>query len=447
MTRGRWILAAGLGAALGPTASSPPSRASTPASPDAEAEADAGLVAKAAVPGPPIDSSSPPGGSDAWPSACSFRYPLCVRPAPGTPGSVAAAALLAAERAWRVVTGALALPPPDGGLDGAWQVYLVDGAEARVRAPSLLDARDLRGHIDRASSFAAVDRRTPPGCALDVALARAVARGSLWRAAPATDAGSADAAVEAIAQLATPCSTGQERDDAIDFEAAPERTVVDARSPSFNRGAAMFFAWLDRRFGARPGAVLLGLWAVAPTMTPPDACRWAGTPTGFDVLRASLGSALWQGSTLDDVFAAFAAARASMDPAPSLTWNIAWPLQARRLASAEPVGPTGASYVLVDHASAPRGAKLRVEAAWEDYARMRWIVLKLDAAGKVLEELPIASADRATEAAKTIENLDDVSRVVVLGVNLGSTEMPFDPDDGVWEPHGWLLTLRSEDTR
>jgi len=103
--------------------------------------------------------------------------------------------------------------------------------------------------------------------------------------------------------------------------------------------------------------------------------------------------------------------------------------------------------VLVDHASAPRGAKLRVEAAWEDYARMRWIVLKLDAAGKVLEELPIASADRATEAAKTIENLDDVSRVVVLGVNLGSTEMPFDPDDGVWEPHGWLLTLRSEDTR
>ena len=42
------------------------------------------------------------------------------------------------------------------------------------------------------------------------------------------------------------------------------------------------------------------------------------------------------------------------------------------------VAPTGASYVVVDHAAAPPGAKLRLEAEWEDYGRMRWVAVKLD---------------------------------------------------------------------
>jgi hypothetical protein len=308
-------------------------------------------------------------------------------------------------------------------------------------------AREPRGPFDRASSFAVVDRHTPPGCALDLALARAVARGSLWRAAPGTDPGSAEAATEALAELATPCSVGQERDDAVAFQSAPERAVVDPRSGSFGRGAAMFFDWLDHRFGTRPGGVLLGLWAVAPTKTPTGAWRWAGAPTDVDVLGASLAGALWKDSTIDDVFAAFAAARASMEPAPTLTWSIPWPLEERHLASGDPVSPTGSSYVAVDRAGAPRGARLRVEATWEDYARMRWIVLKIDATGKMIDELPIPSTDRATGAAMTVENLDAVDHIVVVGVNLRSTEMPFDPDDGIWEPHGWVLSLASQEMR
>jgi len=358
-----------------------------------------------------------------------------------------AAALLAGERAWATVTGALAAPRPEGDLEGTWQVYLVDDALAGGDVRAMSAGRELRGPFDRASSFALVDRRTPPGCALDLAFARAVARGSLWRAAPGTDPGSAEAATEALAQLATPCSAGQERDDAMAFQSAPERTVVDPRSGPFGRGAAMFFGWLDRRFGTRPGGVLLGLWAVAPTKTRAGAWRWAGAPTEVDVLGASLAGALWKDSTIDDVFAAFAAARASMEPPPRLTWSIPWPLEERHLASGDPVSPTGASYVAVDHAGAPRGARLRVEATWEDYARMRWIVLKIDAAGKVIDELPIPSTDRATGAAMTVENLDTVDHIVVIGVNLRSTEMPFDPDDGIWEPHGWVLSLASLGTR
>jgi hypothetical protein len=78
---------------------------------------------------------------------------------------------------------------------------------------------------------------------------------------------------------------------------------------------------------------------------------------------------------------------------------------------------------------------------------MRWIVLKIDAAGHVIDELTIPSTDRATGAAMTVENLDAVDRVVVVGVNLRSTEMPFDPDDGIWEPHGWVLSLASQGPR
>ena len=35
-----------------------------------------------------------------------------------------------------------------------------------------------------------------------------------------------------------------------------------------------------------------GLWALAPTKTPPGAARWAASPTGFDVLRVSLAGML-----------------------------------------------------------------------------------------------------------------------------------------------------------
>jgi hypothetical protein len=355
---------------------------------------------------------------------------------PGTSPGTARGALVATDRAWDVVTGPLGAPPPDGGLDHVWRVYLVDGQSA-----SFALAIDPRMPFDRASSFALVDRSIPPGCALDRALARAVVRGAMWRAAPATDSGSAEAEAEELARLATPCETGEDDADVAAFQAQPGKVLVDPFSSSFDRGAATFFAWLDATYGAQPGALVVGLWALAPTKTPPGASRWTGTPTGFDVLRVSLADALWQGSTLDDVFVRFATVRASMVPPPRLAWHVPWPEHARRLGAAEPTAPTGAAYVAIDRAGAPVGARLRVEAEWEDYARMRWVVVKLDSQGRPIQELPITSTDRATRAALTVENLDGTDRVVVVGVDIGSTEHPFDPDQGEWEPHGWLLTL------
>jgi hypothetical protein len=391
--------------------------------------------------GPVIEFAGPPTGGSSWAQACSFRRPVCVRASPGTSPAFGLAALSAAERTWDVLEGALSLPPPETDLDGTWPVYLVD-EDVPGYGRAVLGACDPRARYDRCGSFALIDRTTPPGCALDLALARAWTRASLFGGAPATDEASALAQGETLSHLAVPCADPW--DDRLEFQSHPERTLADPSSEAFARGASLFYGWLDETFGREPGALLLGLWALAPTRTPAGAWRWSATPNGYDVLRASLKGALFTNSTIEDVFVEFAVDRAQAQPPARVAWHIPWPGQARRLASPEPVSPTGASYLLIDHAGAPPSAKLRVEAQWEDYGRMRWVVLKLDERGRATATMPVTSLDRATRASLTIEGLDGVDRLLVVGVDVGSTEHPFDPDQGEWEPHGWLVTLEGQ---
>jgi hypothetical protein len=414
--------------------------------------ASSGRVATAAEPtsaangdvGAAIDERIAPPTSASWARACSQRFPICVHASPGTTGRFTLASLAATEDAWRTLTGALALPPPDPSSDGVWHVYLVVPAadpgvgELPGGAAARLEGRDVVSRYDRGSSFALVDRATPPGCALALALARAVARGSIWRTAPATDPGSSAAEAETFALLATPCA--DRPDDVATFQAHPERTPVDPFSAGFDRGAALFFGWLDSRFGASPGLLVEGLSALSPTRTV-DGSRWPKRPTAFDVLRSSLRDRLFSGSTFDDAIIRFSVDRASMQPPARVGWRIGWPAKARRLLPPEPVAPLGASYVVVETRDRPQGASLRLEADWEDYGRMRWVVVKLDEAGASLGEMPMGSLDRGTHASLTVEKLDGAARILVVGVDVGDTEAPFDPTAGEWEPHGWALTL------
>jgi hypothetical protein len=119
-----------------------------------------------------------------------------------------------------------------------------------------------------------------------------------------------------------------------------------------------------------------------------------------------------------------------------------WPDKPRRFAG-NAVGPTGAAYVLVKTGNAP-GARLRVELAWEQHANMRWAAVKVDADGREIAHVAIPSQDRATEAQMTIVDLDRAASVLLVGTNVGDPLYPFDPDDEVWEPHGWTLTVASE---
>lgn len=391
--------------------------------------------------GPMLQLGSPPAGPG-WVEACSVRHPVCVDAPPSTSSHAVLAVLGAADEAWEAVTGPLRLPPPDGDAGRPWHLYLVDGEPPSAAEPL---ARDPLARFDRASSFGLVGRALD-GCSMRLGVARAVARGALWRAVPATDEGSAVAESETVAGLATPCAAPEQNEDAAAFQDDPERTVISVQPPgpgAFNRGASRFFRWLDRDFGTQPGSIVEGLWALAPTKTPAGAGRWAASPTGFDVLRVSLAGVLGTDSDLEDVFLQFAIDRATASPPPHLAWRVPWPAQARRFASPEPVGPTGASYVWIDHAGAPAGASLRVEATWEDYARMRWAVVKVDASGRVMAVVPISTQHLATSAAITVELLEGVDHLVIVGAEVGSTEHPFDPDQGWWEPHGWLLTIQA----
>jgi hypothetical protein len=356
---------------------------------------------------------------------------------PGTGASTLLGALDALDRGWDVHTQALELPAPDAGAEATWDAYLVDGVAEGGRAA--LSSRDPRGALDRGASFGLIDRAAPPGCPLDVAAARALAWGSLLRAAPATDAGTARAQTRSLARLATACAGSDEPERA--FQAEPERTLVDPDGEARSSGASLFFDWVDRRFAGQPGALVAGAWALAPTQTAPAAARWAARPSGFDVLGSSLAGVLGTDSNLDDVFLHFGIDRGLATPPARVAWHVPWPARARRLASPVAVAPSGTSYILVDHAGAPAGASLRVEAMWEDYGRMKWAVVKLDAAGRPLAVLPITSPPRATSTALTVELIDAVDRFLIVGVNVGSTEHPFDPGQGWWEPHGWVLTL------
>jgi len=161
-------------------------------------------------------------------------------------------------------------------------------------------------------------------------------------------------------------------------------------------------------------------------------------------MRVSLKNALGTDSTFDDVLARFAVHRALATPAARVSWHVPWPSKARRFASPIPVTPTGASVVLIDLAGSPAGAKLRVEAVWEDFGRMKWEIVKLDAQGRALADIPVTSLPLGTSASMTLEQLEGVDRVLVVGANVGSTEHPFEPNQGWWEPHGWLLTVEGE---
>src|SRR5262249_43364126 len=138
---------------------------------------------------------------------------------------------------------------------------------------------------------------------------------------------------------------------------------------------------------------------------------------------ASFKNALSSDSTVEDLFVEFAAARALLGPrddgtvlpearslgaalALQFDWTIDWPTTARRLAPARPLAPTGSSYVLVRHAGAARGARLRLEATWEEHAAIRWLVVKLDAQGREIGRVPVNALPRDTQAQATIADVD-----------------------------------------
>ncbi|WP_394823405.1 hypothetical protein [Pendulispora albinea] len=374
--------------------------------------------------------------------ACSFRHPLCVHA--NLPETILTV-LSDAERAWDAAVGPLALPPPDPSPSTrAYDIYLTDRTPNDVL--TAFDERDTLSRFDRASAFTLLDPRLT-GCARTQAVARGLLRAIAYRTTPGLDPAGGEAQTSYLAQLIAPCAAA-EASALGTFQAHPERAIPDAwpewsseAGASFSRGAALFYDWMDGSFGQEPGSLVRAMWALSPRIAP------SREPDGFDVLRASFKNALSTGSTLDDLLSGFGVARALVPPVPMpvrMDWQIDWPAKPRRLAPRDPTAPTGSAYVVIRRGDAPKGARLRVEVSWEEHAKMRWVVVKRDPAGRELSRVPIASAERAIEAQGSIVDLDTVDSLLIVGTNTGDPFEPFDPDDAIWEPHGWRLTVAAE---
>lgn len=440
-----------------------------------------GVIDPGVAPGPPLVYSARP-VFDPDLRACSPRVPVCVHAESARDGEAALATLGAFERAWQILTGSLALPPPD--LDPttlAYDVFLVDAIDhPRDLASTKLEARDVRSRIDRARAFTLVDRRVRAGCLLDALAAESIARASIFRTAPATNEGTARAQSVYLSQLAFPCAVALSADAVAAFQSRADRAFCDAFAgddakaageelharPSpvdslFAAGAATFWARLEWAFGRTPGGIVTASWALSPTMTPLGVARWTNEPDTFDVLRVSFKNALTTGSTVDDLWLDFGVARAFLGSAddglhlPELRtlgdaalvpvdWDIPWPTKPRRLAPRRPTYPTGASYLVIRRAGARPDARLRAEIEWEHHAFFRWAFVKIDARGRELGRIVIPTPERATQAQMTLVDLEGVDRVMLVGVNVGDPAYAFDPDDEVWEPHGWTVTIAEE---
>ena len=409
---------------------------------------DAGVVRADAnaLPGPFVTYSVRP---TARFRACSTQVPVCVHVQDTRDGRAARDALAAFERAWATLTGPLAMPAPDVGLDTlTYDVFLQAGP-----TETLLEARDMRSRVDRGRAFTLLDRRMHASCILDATAATELARASLYRSAPATEEGTARAQSLYLASLAVPCATAFDT-AAMDFQAHPERQLVDP-------GASVFWNRIDWAFGRQPGGLALTAQALHPTMTAPGAARWSNEPDTFDVLRLTFKNALSTNSNVGDLWLDFGVARWFVGTnddrlhIPELrtlgdagkvpvAWDIPWPTAPRRLAPRVAVDPTGASYLLVHRAGASPGKRLRAEIQWEEHAFFRWAFVKLDAEGRELARVSIPSKERATEAQMTLADLDATDRVLLVGVNTGDPGYAFDPDDEVLEPHSWLVTVAEE---
>ncbi len=436
------------------------------------------------VPGPWVTYATRPALAGET-KACSMRLPLCVHAAGAASGRTVLDVLASAERAWDTLEGALGLRSPDVDEDDlAYHVYLVAGA--RERGVTRVTARDVRSRVDRASALTVLDANVHAGCALDALVARELTRAVLYRLAPATAEGVAHAQATYLAQLIVPCAAALAAAalGAQAFQSRPERAVCDARvgvdgtgpedaadpnegaetsrtATAFLDGAAMFWGRVDWAYGRGPGSIITAAWALAPTTTDVGAKRWHDEPDTFDVLRVSFKGALSTGSTLNDLLLDTAIARAFMGSAEdglhhpetrtlgdaarvAVDWDLPWPAKPTRVAPRAPVHPTGASYLVVRRAGAPAGARLRVEIVWEEHALFRWAFVKIDAHGRELGRVTIPTSDRATEAQMTLVDLEAADRIMLVGVNVGDPSYRFDPDDTVWEPHGWLVTIAAE---
>ncbi len=401
-------------------------------------------------------SGDPPSTS----RACSFTTPVCVHTAfAPVPASTAAAVLRAAESAlsaYRVL--GLPMPLPDGTRGGTpeYDVYLIAPDQLPGGAVTVADPESDPYPTDQAAAYTLFPTPSTWGCDLSFEVARHVAEAIFLRLDGAAERGLLAAASSYLASIVAPCAAVET--PAVDaFQARPHRAITEP-VPGPASGALLFPMYLEENGGTgNPGQLVTSLFAIATQKTDPSSPTWQNEPDTFDALRSSLK---FRGASLDDLLLGFAVDRAFTGDRSDgghlwatdlygaagrvfFEWNIPYSSLPRRLAPARPLEPTGATYLWLDLADAPKDAEITFVADWELPAVYRWSLVKVDKAGAETGRIDIAGIVGASHAERTVVLREELAGLIVVGTFTGSLDrtLPFDPDESPFMPHSYEVTL------
>jgi hypothetical protein len=379
--------------------------------------------------------------------ACSARLPVCVQRGAGVSGDQALAAVQALELAYERVVQALALPAPlpDDGHGGSDALdWYLDAQQ--VELVTERDAVRLGG-LDSAAAFCVGGATDPVLMERDATLCvgEAVAK----RLDPAETPALQRAFATELWWITGP-TTSLDVQVVDDAQAHPERALA-GRAADANAGAALFLDFLELGRSSQDSGALIGsLFSASVGSTASDAFEWNNEPDVFDVLRHSLDEdTAKMASLLGDyaVSRAFLGDRDDGAHAPYAEWVGAfgrarydWILPfsslPRRVRASRPIEPTGIELIWVKLDEVPLGAVLGFEAEWEAPVAFKWRLISIDAQGREMARVDVPFQERGRSSEGRVVNLQNVSAVVAVGINMGGVDLahPFDPDLDPFEP-------------
>lgn len=429
----------------------------------------AGMIAAGAIAACPASAqAAPPAGPPrsviARPPApaaraCSFSVPVCVHTAPSTPAWAAGAVLRAAESALAGYR-ALGLPMPLSHAPGAggraWDVYIGAGDVYTGAGVTFADPETEPRPLDEAAAYTLLPEPSTWGCDLDFLVARHAAEAIVLRLDAGAERGMAAAAASYLASIVAPCAAVEA--PAIDaLQAEPHRAITEPR-PGAAHGGMLFPMFLEENGGSGdPGRLVTSLFAIASQRSGPGSIAWENEPDTFDALRSSLR---FRRGSLDDALLAFAVDRAFVGERSDgqhlaatdlygkagrvfFEWSVPYASLPRRLAPARPLEPTGATYLWLDLAGAPKDAEITFVADWELPAVFRWTLVKVDRTGAEAGRIDVAGVFGSSHVERTVVLREELAGVIVVGAFTGPLDrsQPFDPDDAPFMPHSYEVTL------
>lgn len=331
----------------------------------------------------------------------------------------------------------IARPLLDGGRggDSRLDVYLLEGTGDLAIGRDPLDRTLDR---DGAPAFITIDPSTirSGGCSLSGTAARAIVRAS----AAGVDVAETPLVVDGLARRIGELACPSVDPGFAELQAKPFRALT--ASPA---GTTVFARTLDLQYGQGYGAIVPAVLSMAvnhrgvivPTVDDElGPVHFHNDVTVFDVLATTLSDAA---SSLDAVLLDVATARALHPIAPAWEFVVPASTLPRRFAIRRGIEPMGSTFIKIELDSTPANDAIELDLSWDMGARFVWHVLKLDAAGKKIGEIPVPPLETTRKITVDVRRLAGVRSIVLEGVNTGDPLRPFHPDEPLSHARGYEL--------